>query len=344
MPPTDSPSFPLRDAWMPLVPLLPLVMATLLLAPLLDPGAEIAFLTVEADDFVARPLRDFIHLGDMLSYHALAAFHTLLCLAVVVTFVLWTLRLPERQRRAALVFLAAAFVLLVVLVFYFKAEANRVVLVQLGYKAICQLIAAADLPTALVAAGQCFKEGDISHLTWLAWVPTFSGIGATAFAAAYAYGIARDLPKHDAENEATWQATLDRRMKALQRSIYLLSAVLVSSTVTITLFAHLPSGLLVDSRELALASAVSKYASGLSTFWGALFSITLMATFAVPALRLLGSAYGAEGRGADSPALRRWLHEHVFQSIRRQFATVLSLLAPLLVGPVSSLLSSVAGL
>lgn len=347
MPSSASPAFPLRDAWLPLTPLAPLVLAALLLTPLLDTAEQLAFLVVDANGFIDQPLRNYIHLGDMLSYHALAAFHTLLCLGVIVTFIIWLLRLPGRQRRGALVFLAAVFALLIVLIFYFKAEANRVVLVQLGYKAICQLIAAADLPTRLVVPGQCFKEGDISHLTWLAWVPTFSGIGATAFAAAFAYGTARNLPLHEESDEAAWRAALDGRIKALQRSVYLLSAVLVSSTVTITLFAHLPTGLLIDNRELALAGAVSKYASGLSTFWGALFSITLVATFAAPALRLLGAAYGAaqaEHGGESSADLRRWLQEHVFQSIRRQFATALSLLAPLMVGPLSSLLSSVAGL
>ena len=169
-------------------------------------------------------------------------------------------------------------------------------------------------------------------------------MGAVAIAAAFAYANASGLPSsHDKEDPA-WRETFDRRVKALQRGIYLLSAVLVSSTVTITLFAHLPSGLVADGEEMKLATAVSKYATGLSTFWGALFSITLIATFAVPALRLLGAAYGGEGAGLESAELSRWLHEHVFQSIRRQLATVLSLLAPLLVGPLSSLLSGVAGL
>lgn len=347
MPSSTSSAFPLRDAWLPFTPLAPLFLATLLLTPLLDTTERLAFLAVDADAFVDQPLRNYIHLGDMLSYHALAAFHTLLCLGVIATFTLWILRLQKQQRRGALVFLAAVFVLLIAFILYFKAEANRLVLVQLGYKAICQLIAAADLPTRLVTAGQCFGEGDISHLTWLAWVPTFSGIGATAFAAAFAYGTTRNLPAHDDGDEAAWREALDGRIKALQRSVYPLSAVLVSSTVTITLFAHLPTGLLVDSRELALAGAVSNYASGLSTFWGALFSITLMATFAVPALRLLGAAYSAAGddeAAGNKADLRRWLQEHVFQSIRRQFATALSLLAPLLVGPLSSLFSSVAGL
>ena len=101
---------------------------------------------------------------------------------------------------------------------------------------------------------------------------------------------------------------------------------------------------MVDNRELALGAAISKYASGLSTFWGALFSITLIACFAMPALRLLGAAYGNLESKGDHAELRRWLHDHVFQSIRRQLTTVFSLLAPLLVGPLSSLFSSVAGL
>jgi hypothetical protein len=169
-------------------------------------------------------------------------------------------------------------------------------------------------------------------------------MAAVAFAAAFAYANARDLPAAAEMSEAAWREALDRRIKALQRSVYLLSTVLVSSTVTITLFAHLPSSLLLDTRDLALAGAVSKYTTGLSTFWGALFSITLIATFAAPALKLLGEAYGAERQAEDTADLQRWLQEHVFQSLKRQLATVFSLLAPLLVGPLSSLLSSVSGI
>lgn len=335
-------AFPLGDFWLPLLPMLPLVLAIVLLTPLIEPGAQLAFLR-EGLAFIDEPLRSYIHLGDMLSYHALAAFHSLLCLGVVATFTLWTLRLPPAQRRGALIFLAAMLALIIALGFYLKAAANEVILVQLGYKAVCQILDAAALPTKLVPSGACFSAG-ISHLTWLAWVPTFSGIGATAFAAAYAYGAVRGLPARDtASDESDWRAALDSRVQALQKAVYLLSAVLVSSTVTITLFAHLPVGLL-PAGSGSLAAAVSKYATGLSTFWGALFSITLVATFAMPALRLLGRAYGRKSKARDSDELRDWLHDHVFQSIRRQLATVFSLLAPLLVGPLSSLLASVSGI
>jgi hypothetical protein len=334
--------FPPRDFWLPLLPMLPLLLAIVLLAPLIEPDAELAFLR-EGLAFIDEPLRSYVHLGDMLSYHALAAFHSLLCLGVVTTFALWILRLPGARRQGALIFLAVMLVLIVALGLYLKAAANDVILVQLGYKAVCQMLDAAALPTTLVPAGECFSAG-ISHLTWLAWVPTFSGIGATAFAAAFAYGSVRGLPpRRSADNETEWRAGLDARVQALQKAVYLLSAVLVSSTVTITLFAHLPVGLLPGGTG-SLAAAVAKYATGLSTFWGALFSITLVATFAMPALRLLGRAYGRETVARDSDELSAWLQEHVFQSLKRQLATVFSLLAPLLVGPLSSLLSSVGGI
>jgi hypothetical protein len=50
---------------------------------LIDPAARLAFLEFDAGYFVARPQRDYIHLGDLLSYYSVGAFHSLLCLAVV---------------------------------------------------------------------------------------------------------------------------------------------------------------------------------------------------------------------------------------------------------------------
>jgi len=344
MPKADAPIFPLRDAWLPAVPLLPLVLSALLFSWLLDPLENLVFLNFDASHFVPRPQREYVHLGDMLSYFSLGAFHTLLCLAVIVTFILWLRRLPGRQALGGAVFLGLGLLLVVAVSLFFHDQASEQVLTQLGYKAICQVIAAADLPTRLVLPGQCFQTNDIRRLTLLAWIPTFFGMAAVSLAASFAYANACALPPSRDGNDPAWRDAIALRIKALQRSVYLLSAVLVSSTITITLFAHLPIGLVADSKELALATALSKYATGLSTFWGALFSITLIASFAVPALRLLGAAYGAEKAVGAGGELQRWLHEHVFQSLRRQLATVLSLLAPLLVGPLSSLLSSVSGL
>jgi len=339
-----EPIFPLRDAWLPILPVVPLVLSAVLLSWLIDAARKLDFLTILPVHFVALPQREYIHLGDMLTYYSLAAFHTLLCAAVVATFTTWMLRLPAQRFRGTAIFLAVVSLLIVIIVIFFGVFANQQVLVQLGYKVTCELIDTADLATELTPLG-CWTAG-INRLTWLAWLPTFSGMVTVAFAAAFAYATARGLPPTDdknARNTSVWREAVDFRVKALQRSVYLLSAVLVSSTVTITAFAHLPVGLLANSDEaFPLATAVSKYASGLSTFWGTVFSFTLIFTFAVPALLVLREAYGGDSAVHDGVDFRLWLNEHVFQSVKRQLGTMLSLLAPLLVGPLSSLLSSFA--
>jgi len=341
MPKAAVPTFPLRDAFLPALPVLPLVFFTVLLSWLIDPAAQLAFLEIKPEHFIAQPQRDYIHLGDMLTYYSLAAFHTLLCVAVICVFIRAMGRLPAQRLQGAVIFLAAILLLIVAIGIFFGMEAERQVLVQLGFKATCRLIEAAALPTQLTSPG-CFAGG-ISRLTWLAWLPTFSGMAAVAFAAAFAYATASDQVSgaNCDRNSPIWREALEMRIKALQRSIYLLSAVLVSSTITIADFAHLPVGLLTSNEgDLALAIAVSKYSTGLTTFWGALFSLTLIATFAAPVLRVFREAYAEDITVHDSAGFRRWLDEHVFQSVKRQLGTVFSLLAPLLVGPLSSLLSS----
>ena len=87
MPTSTPPIFPLRDAWLTVVPLLPLMLFTGMLSRLIDPTVHLAFLDVTPDHFIARPQREYLHLGDMLTYYSLAAFHTLLCVAVIGVFV-----------------------------------------------------------------------------------------------------------------------------------------------------------------------------------------------------------------------------------------------------------------
>ena len=337
----EAPAFPLRDVWMIVVPVLPLIVFTVLTASLFDPAERLGFLDIARDRFVAQPQREYVHLGDMLTYYAVAAFHTLLCLSVIAVLVRWLRGLPARAARSGAVFLIVILLVLVGIGVFFGRNADTLVLVQVGFKAPCRLLEVADLPTQLTVPG-CFGGG-LSRLTWLAWFPTFSGMVATAFAAAFAYAVARApvAPEGSADRDgslAVWREQIEQRVRALQHGVYLLSAVLVSSTVTITQFAYLPVGLLTKDGDLAMA--VSKYATGLSTLWGALFSVTLIATFAAPALRVFEEAYGRRGAATESDDLEQWLHEHVFQSVKRQLGTVLSLLAPLLVGPLSNLISS----
>jgi len=337
MPKAGSPPSPTRDLWYSVLPVLPLILATLIASILIDPDKELSFLHIAKGEYLSEPQIAYRHLGDMLTYIALATIHCVLCIGVVVYFVRMMQELSVEQRRHARVFFSGTGVLIIGLILYLTVNADRDVLVQLGYKATCQVLQTADLPTKLVKA--CFTPGSvtISKLTLLAWIPTFIGMATIVFAGAFTYGNASALPDPD---EPSWRDVVEQRTKALQKSVYALSAVLVSSTITITLFAHLPIGLFEDKSDLA--KALSHYAGGLSTFWGALFSLTLVATFAPPTLLLLRRAYEQDASTGPVEDLRSWLHEHVFVSLRKQFVNAASLLAPLLVGPLSSLFSSLA--
>ena len=115
---------------------------------------------------------------------------------------------------------------------------------------------------------------------------------------------------------------------------------LVSSTITITLFARLPLRLYAEGS--AIGGAMSAYVTGLGTFWGGLFTLTLAATFAGPAWQMLRRRNG-RAAGSEDADLGTWLQEHVLVTAKHHLINILSLLAPLLVGPLGSLLSGLAG-
>lgn len=284
--PKSGPSLlPLKHVWLPAIPLLPLISGAALFRSLVDPQERLSFLKINTADYLGETIREFVHLGDMLTYSSFASIHVVVCVGVIVYLVYMMGKLPSRACRSAVAFSGVAGTLLICLILYFAWKANDLAIVQLGYKAICMSIETADLSTNL--ASGCFDEGVYTKLTLLAWVPTFSGMGAVVFAAGFAYGNAQALPAFE---DAEWQTVFDKRVAGLQESLYALSLVLVSGTIVVTLFAHLPTALLKDGS--GLAAAVSKYAVGLSTFWGALFSLTLVGTFAAPALLSLRQAYG----------------------------------------------------
>jgi hypothetical protein len=329
-------ALPPGHLWLTAVPLLPLVLGTLFLRSLIDPERRLSFLKVGLSDYLGESAREFIHLGDMLTYSSFAAIHVVICIGVIVFLASLTRKLPAEARRKALAFIGVTAVLLVGLMIYFAWKANHLAIVQLGFKAICKVLETAELSNKI--ASGCFEPMGFSKLTLLAWVPAFLGMGAVALAAGFAYGNAAGLPAH---TDTEWRSVFNERARGLQKSLYAVSLVLVSSTIVITLFAHLPTGLLDGEGELA--AAYTKYANGLSTFWGALFSLTVAATFAAPAFLLFRQAYGYQSLVDDTASLRIWLHENIFVSIKKQLVNVATVLAPLLVGPLSSLLSSVAG-
>ena len=336
--------FPSSLPWSLCLPILPLIGGLAILRGLFDPWKSqeknfFVFLSnFQADSiFFPKPERILIHLGDILTYVSAASFHSLLCAFAIGYFVYLTCQLPHMLRWRALVFIMLASALLVVVLWPVYKEANEEILVLLGYKAICSMLSHASLGTLIVQEDCLSRERDM--LTWLAWFPLFLGMSAALFAAAFAHADAGGLP-HVRDRE--WRSAFTTRIKALQRSFYLLSLVLVSSTFTISLFSHMPSGLLNPKAtdHPVLAEAVTTYANGLVVLWGGIFTLTLILTFAPSAYLLLRGARRHE-EVQESPAeFRSWLHAEVFVSTQHQLGNVVTMLAPLMIGPIGQLLGT----
>ena len=330
----------------PLFPFLPLIGAVVILTLLIRPEStfSLAFLSGLPDTiFFANPERTLIHLGELLMYIAAAGLHSILCVLAIGYFTYLIYTLPLLLRLRALIFIVLESVLLIFLAWYFREEANDTMLIKLAYKATCSMLSQASLPTGLM--DDCFSRG-VSTLTMLAWIPTILGIGAVLFAASFAHAAVGGLPRVRSEE---WRAAFTARIEAIQRSFYVLSLVLVSSTFTIMLFTHLPSGLLNPEApgRPGLADAVNTYANGLVLIWGGIFTLTLIATFVPSAGLLIRAAKQHEETREEihesAAEFRIWLHTQLFVSTKHQLGNVVTMMAPLMIGPIADLLGSLPG-
>lgn len=336
--------FPSSLPWFLGLPILPLIGGIAILSFLIKPekpGREFStFLSGLPDSiFFSEPQRILIHLGDLLTYISAAFFHSILCMLAIGYFVYLICKLPRTLWWRALVFIIFEAALVVLLVWFLHEEANNIMLIQLGYKAVCSMLLQARLGTGIV--GDCFGSG-VSGLVLLAWIPTFLGMGAVLFAAAFAHAAAGGLP-HIRDRE--WRSAFTTHIDALQRSFYVLSIVLVSSTLAILLFSHMPSGLLNPKApgSPGLADAVSTYANGLVVLWGGIFTLTLISTFAPSAYLLFRGAKQHEEAQESAAEFRTWLYAQVFVSKRHQLGNVVTVLAPLMIGPVWHVLGNLPG-
>jgi hypothetical protein len=124
---------------------------------------------------------------------------------------------------------------------------------------------------------------------------------------------------------------------------YLLTAVLVTSTLAASLFFHLPTKLLAEGSDGPLVP----YAGELSIFWGTVFTLTLLATVTPPLLharhRLAAITEGVVDADEEDET-RKWLsQEGLLESFGQQLRLILALLAPLITGPVANFLQAWQG-
>lgn len=199
----------------------------------------------------------------------------------------------------------------------------------------------ADLFLMAHPAVAAAMTGDLG-VSWMsrqgvaAVLPTAVGM-STVVAGAVAATVCLEEFEHDlavadrdkSADPALVTATLGR----LTEGVKALGVVLVGSTVTASLFFHLPETLYGGD----VAKSVNAYAATMSVFWGANFTLTLLAVYVPPYLGVRRLAVRHEvvfpNPGAEDSA--SWL-----APLWRRMDVILPLLGPLAAGPAANLLQS----
>lgn len=341
--------FPPYLLWFVLIPAVPFLFSIASLSFFIDPLAaadEIFIRKLLAIDigYVEPTVKTLTHISNLLNYLSVTSVHAVVCLFVIGFFLYKIQQLP-----AALIWRTYSYMAVVTIAFSTVAYivhlfADNLMLTQLGYKSICILMSMADLQTSLVwldpdgghTGEACFRP-EPTRLVWLAYTPIMLGVMAVVIASAFTTVMASAPIPSAVES---WRPEFLARVKLLQKSFYLLSLVLVTSTITIFQFSSLPLDLLTDQ---PLKVTLTNFINGITAFWGGMFTATLFATFAPAALLLLRHARDHQRGPAVRSDLGQWLYESVFVSIRKQVMNALVMIAPMLVGPLSHLLQKLAG-
>jgi hypothetical protein len=314
--------------WATLVAAVPLLVALLtlqLIGPEATPHAAATL------DTLKQASQGQVFLPGAVTYAAAVTCHIVLCLGAIAFYGWIVAQATPTIRRRALV--VGGAMLLVVLPGLLVVGDERFTAFRLSYYNY------EDLFSYTPAGGYLLAPSGIglSLLSVAAILPTAFGILAVIAAAGAGHALVEALPS---TREPGWQQRLRRARDNMRLAFYLLTAVLVTSTLSASLFFHLPIGLLAEGPEGRLAS----YAGELSIFWGTVFTLTLVATITPPLLHarqhFAAIVEGVADRGEEEET-RKWLsQESMLDTLGQKMRLVLALLAPLITGPVASFLQA----
>jgi hypothetical protein len=218
----------------------------------------------------------------------------------------------------------------------------------------------------------------IDALGWAVLIPTVIGVLGVGVTTAAAAGELRALPEPPPLPEPLYEAKLQNVQGRLKRLLYVLTIGLVTSTVAVSIFFHLPSKLsqeaiswqppafsggvaTADKEGLTAAAELSEararveklraaeldgsrarlddFAGELSIFWGAVFTLTLLATGAVPQLLLQRKVRLYSENSRDAAALdaaqKRLGDSGLLSGGLDQVKLIGAVVAPLASGPIS---------
>ncbi len=277
--------------------------------------------------FLKAEHRSFIHFEGLMIYVSVASFHVVLCVLTILYCSFQIRQGHKAVQTRTWSLLGSLLLLLIVAILVARTDQTAV---QLTYRNTCELLKRADVAVHIMPP-DC-RSGSPSLLAWLAILPFVSGIVAAVFATAVASLAAEPLP---ASPESAWRSAFAGRARTLQRVFYVVSLVLVTSTISIMLFLQLP---LVLAADEATKLAVTGHAQGMTVFWGTVFTLTLVMMFAPSAFLLLKTARQYEKRSENPAEVRAWWNEQIYVSLPKQLGNVATLLAPLLAGPAGALL------
>ncbi len=327
-------SLPARWPLFAALPVLPFVGAAVFLEVLSPPPIDP---TVYAKVFGTGAYAFMAHLGDRFTYGAMAYVQIATCLAVMAYYWLSVRELDQARRRGAFRILAVAAVCAGIAVVLVRSLYGAAYV--LTFQNIRNLLQQASvthdfsLPAYHVPAIPYLA--DITPIAVVAGLPFLFGVLAVIAAVPVGAAAATFQPIEDGD----WRAIFAERVAILQRAFYALSMVLVTTTLAQMLFFQLPAEIASDEGRVALL----RYARGLTVFWGAVMTLTLLAVFTPPVLVLRSQAKARYRSIADQRDFSDWFTEQVPLSLKRQLANLAAMLAPLMVGPLGSLLHSLFG-
>jgi hypothetical protein len=295
----------------------------------------------KASDAFAR------HIDHRILYAAMLLFHVALCLGLIMMF--WD-RLREfpvvlRHRSYVLMLIEVALFVAIVAIYWRSTG-----LYQLSYLDIRELLARTCIFDDLLApcVQDCAVEGvakcppDLDKITTklsiLVWIPQIIAIATVTAALAVVASIIGHLREFTAQD---WRKRFDDGVRNLQVCFFGLSAILVTSTITATLFFQFPASL--ARADSWVATGLSAHAQTLSVFWGTVYTLTLIATFTPVALIVRNLARRYEQGAASSSEFRSGLVHKALVSPIRLIMNLLAMFAPMLFGAAGSLTKLLPG-
>lgn len=316
-------------------PVLP-VLAAVLVLELAEPsrfaiGTEVDRLLRSTDQATSGSVISSItHSAHRMSYVALVLLHCLFCLAAVVTAARWVRDAgPPLRRRVTCA--TVACVAIVLALFYAVADPDFAAS-RLTYFNILEAARFSPTSSDLV---EITRLG-VSRLALYVIVPTAFGIIAVLSMSGMASALARNVPsdRSDAAIE------LAERWHRLQLGLAATSLVLITSTAAAMRFFHLPVEAVANP---AAKAALTEYATAVAGFWGAVFTVTMVATFVPAAVSIKVQARRlARDKGVTgADELGKWLQKHGLSfTPRKWIANAIGIVAPVLVAPIGAVLGT----